>query len=307
MGKDKLIYSGHKRISIKIILYSGIIGLILTVFVIITIYPIINTLAISFNDALDAMRGGVYIWPRKWSFNNYRTVLHKDSITTGLYVSVLRTVVGTVVQLSVTALISFVLSRKNFIFSKQISMLFVLTMYVNGGLIPSFLLLRHLGFMNNFWVYIIPGMVSAFNMLVIRTYMNGLPDSLEESAMMDGAGYFKIFTRIIVPLCKPVFATIALFIAVGQWNSWFDTMLYNRMADNLTTLQYELMKLLSSVSQLSGDANTSSLTSSVTSVQVTTKSVRAAATILTCLPIVALYPFLQRYFITGLTIGGVKE
>lgn len=307
MGKDKLIYSGHKRISIKNILYSGIIGLILTVFVIITIYPIINTLAISFNDALDAMRGGVYIWPRKWSFNNYRTVLHKDSITTGLYVSVLRTVVGTVVQLSVTALISFVLSRKNFIFSKQISMLFVLTMYVNGGLIPSFLLLRHLGFMNNFWVYIIPGMVSAFNMLVIRTYMNGLPDSLEESAMMDGAGYFKIFTRIIVPLCKPVFATIALFIAVGQWNSWFDTMLYNRMADNLTTLQYELMKLLSSVSQLSGDANTSSLTSSVTSVQVTTKSVRAAATILTCLPIVALYPFLQRYFITGLTIGGVKE
>ncbi len=307
MGKDKLIYSGHKRISIKIILYSGIIGLILTIFVIITIYPIINTLAISFNDALDAMRGGVYIWPRKWSFNNYRTVLHKDSITTGLYVSVLRTVVGTVVQLSVTALISFVLSRKNFIFSKQISMLFVLTMYVNGGLIPSFLLLRHLGFMNNFWVYIIPGMVSAFNMLVIRTYMNGLPDSLEESAMMDGAGYFKIFTRIIVPLCKPVFATIALFIAVGQWNSWFDTMLYNRMADNLTTLQYELMKLLSSVSQLSGDANTSSLTSSVTSVQVTTKSVRAAATILTCLPIVALYPFLQRYFITGLTIGGVKE
>lgn len=307
MGKDKLIYSRYKRINFKNILYSGIIGLILTVFVIITIYPIINTLAISFNDALDAMRGGVYIWPRKWSFNNYRTVLNKDSITTGLYISVLRTVVGTVVQLSVTALISFVLSRKNFIFSKQISMLFVLTMYVNGGLIPSFLLLRHLGFMNNFWVYIIPGMVSAFNMLVIRTYMNGLPDSLEESAMMDGAGYFKIFTRIIVPLCKPVFATIALFIAVGQWNSWFDTMLYNRMADNLTTLQYELMKLLSSVSQLSGDANTSSLTSSVTSVQVTTKSVRAAATILTCLPIVALYPFLQRYFVTGLTIGGVKE
>jgi putative aldouronate transport system permease protein len=307
MGKDNIVYFGHKRIKLKNILYSGIIGLILAIFVIITIYPIINTLAISFNDALDAMRGGIYIWPRKWSLNNYTTVLHKDSITTGLYISVLRTVVGTVLQLSVTALISFVLSRKNFIFSKPISMLFVLTMYVNGGLIPSFLLLRNLGFMNSFWVYIIPGMVSAFNMLVIRTYMNGIPDSLEESAMMDGAGYFKIFTRIIVPLCKPVFATIALFIAVGQWNSWFDTMLYNRMADNLTTLQYELMKLLSSVSQLSGDANTSSLTSSVTSVQVTTKSVRAAATILTCLPIVALYPFLQRYFITGLTIGGVNE
>ncbi|WFR58669.1 carbohydrate ABC transporter permease [Anaerocolumna sp. AGMB13025] len=309
MGKSNTIYRNKhkKKLKFSSILYSGIIGLILTVFVIITIYPILNTLAVSFNDALDAMRGGIYIWPRKWSLNNYSTVIHKNSITTGLYISVLRTIVGTVLQLSVTALISFVLSRKNFVFSKPISMLFVLTMYVNGGLIPSFLLLRTLGFMNSFWVYIVPGMVSAFNMLVIRTYMNGLPDSLEESAMMDGAGYFKVFTKIIVPLCKPVFATVALFIAVGQWNSWFDTMLYNRMADNLTTLQYELMKLLSSVSQLSGDANTSAITSSVNSAQVTTKSVRSAATILTCLPIVALYPFLQRYFVTGLTIGGVKE
>jgi putative aldouronate transport system permease protein len=167
------------------------------------------------------------------------------------------------------------------------------------------LLNKALGFTNSFWVYIIPGLVSAFNMLVIRTYMNGLPDSLEESAMIDGAGYFTVFVKIYVPLCKPVFATIALFIAVGQWNSWFDTMLYNRMASNLTTLQYELMKLLSSVSQLSGDPNKSA--SAVTSAQVTTTSVRAAATILTCLPIVALYPFLQRYFVTGLTIGGVKE
>jgi putative aldouronate transport system permease protein len=205
-------------------------------------------------------------------------------------------------------LISFVLSRKNFIFAKPISILYVLTMYINGGLIPTFLLNKALGFSNSFWVYIIPGMVSAFNMLVIRTYMNGLPDSLEESAMIDGAGYLTIFRKIIVPLCKPVFATIALFIAVGQWNSWFDTMLYNRMAENLTTLQYELMKLLSSVSQLSGNADAARVAGAAgASQQVTTTSVRAAATILTCLPIVALYPFLQRYFVTGLTIGGIKE
>jgi putative aldouronate transport system permease protein len=179
-------------------------------------------------------------------------------------------------------------------------------MYINGGLIPTFLLNKELGFTNSFWVYIIPGLVSAFNMLVIRTYMNGLPDSLEESAMIDGAGYFTVFARIIVPLCKPVFATVALFIAVGQWNSWFDTMLYNRMAEDLTTLQYELMKLLSSVSQLSGDANSAAQTGGAAP-QVTATSIRAAATILTCLPIVALYPFLQRYFVSGLTIGGVKE
>lgn len=296
----------RKKFKTKDIIFTSVIGLILTLFVIVTIYPIINTLAISFNDAMDSLRGGIHLWPRKWTLFNYTTVLRKESIMTGLYVSVLRTVVGTVMQLSVTALISFVLSRKNFIFAKPISFLFVMTMYVNGGLIPVFLLNRSLGFTNSFWVYIIPGLVAAFNMLVIRTYMNGLPDSLEESAKIDGAGYLKIFLKIIVPLCKPVFATVALFIAVGHWNSWFDTMLYNRMAENLTTLQYELMKLLSSVSQLSGDANASAAVGAAAA-QVTTKSVRSAATILTCLPIVALYPFLQRYFVSGLTIGGVKE
>ena len=295
----------RKKFKLSDFLYSLVIGIILTIFVIVTIYPLLNTLAVSFNDALDALRGGIYLWPRKWTFQNYITVLRKESMVTGLYISVLRTVVGTVLQLSVTALIAFVISRKNFVFAKPIAFIYTLTMYVNGGLIPSFLLNKALGFTNSFWVYIIPGLVSAFNMLVIRTYMNGLPDSLEESAMIDGAGYFTVFVKIYVPLCKPVFATIALFIAVGQWNSWFDTMLYNRMASDLTTLQYELMKLLSSVSQLSGDPNKSA--SAVTSAQVTTTSVRAAATILTCLPIVALYPFLQRYFVTGLTIGGVKE
>lgn len=296
----------RKKFEMNNFIFSLVVGLILTGFVVITIYPIINTLAISFNDAMDSLRGGIYLWPRKWTLFNYTTVLNKESIMTGLYISVLRTIIGTVLQLSVTALISFVLSRKDFIFAKPISVLFVMTMYVNGGLIPVFLLNRSLGFTNSFLVYIIPGLVGAFNMLVIRTYMNGLPDSLEESAKIDGAGYLTVFIRIIVPLCKPVFATVALFIAVGQWNSWFDTMLYNRMADNLTTLQYELMKLLSSVSQLSGDANLSASTGAAAT-QVTTKSVRSAATILTCLPIIALYPFLQRYFVSGLTIGGVKE
>ncbi len=304
----RIITRKKKGFNLKNAISSGIIGLILILFVIVTIYPIINTIALSFNEALDALRGGIYLWPRRWTLNNYRTVLNKESITTGLYISVLRTVVGTVTHLATTALLAFVLSRKNYIFAKPLSFIYVLTMYVNGGLIPGFLLNRSLGFMNNFWVYIIPGMVAAFNMLVIRTYMNGLPDSLEESAKMDGAGYTTIFIRIIVPLCKPVFATVALFIAVGQWNSWFDTMLFNRLNENLTTLQYELMKLLSSVSQLSGDANVAAQTSTATgSNQVTTASIRSAATVLTCLPIVALYPFLQRYFVTGLTIGGVKE
>ena len=137
----------------------------------------------------------------------------------------------------------------------------------------------------------------------IRTYMNGISDSLEESAQLDGAGYTTIFLKIISPLCKPVYATVALFVAVGQWNSWFDAMLYNRMSANLTTLQYELMKLLSSVTNQGNSVEAMKNAAG----SVTPTSVRAAATILTMLPIICLYPFLQRYFVTGLTIGGVKE
>lgn len=272
-------------------------------FVVITLYPILNTVAISFNDGTDALRGGIYLWPRKWSLKNYATVMQKDNLITGAYITVLRTVVGTVLSLVINAILAFIISRKRFLFKKELSLFWVITMYVNGGLIPTFLLYKGLGLTNSFWVYVIPGMVSAFNMLVIRTYMNGLPDSLEESAQLDGAGYTTIFLKIISPLCKPVYATVALFVAVGQWNSWFDAMLYNRMSANLTTLQYELMKLLSSVTNQSSSAEAMKNAAGT----VTPTSIRAAATIVTILPIVCLYPFLQKYFVAGLTLGGVKE
>lgn len=272
-------------------------------FVIITLYPVLNTLAVSFNDGTDALRGGIYLWPRRWTVKNYATVLQKNNLVTGAYISVLRTIVGTLLALVANAILAFIVSRKKFLFKKQLSFFWVVTMYVNGGLIPTFLLYKGLGMTNSFSVYVIPGMISAFNMLVIRTYMNGIPDSLEESAQLDGAGYGTIFVKIISPLCKPVYATVALFVAVGQWNSWFDAMLYNRLNSNLTTLQYELMKLLSSVT----NQGTSLESMKNSSGNVTPTSVRAAATILTMLPIICLYPFLQRYFVTGMTLGGVKE
>ena len=189
-------------------------------------------------------------------------------------------------------------------FRTPITLLFIFTMYFNAGLIPNYLWLSRLGFANTFWVYVIPGMISAFNLLVIRTYIRGLPESLVESAQIDGAGYFTIFMKVILPLCKPVLATVALFIAVGQWNSWFDTMLYNGFSERYTTLQYELMKLLSSVTSQGANANDMK---NAGGSMVTPTSIRAATTIITALPIVCLYPFLQRYFISGLTIGGVKE
>lgn len=272
-------------------------------FVVVTLYPVLNTLAISFNDGTDALRGGIYLWPRKWTLKNYHTVLQKQNLKTGAYITVARTLIGTLLALVTNAWLAFTISRKRFLFKRELSLFWVVTMYVNGGLIPNFLVLKSLGMTNSFAVYIIPGMISAFNMLVLRTYMNGLPDSLEESAQLDGAGYITVFTKIISPLCKPVYATVALFVAVGQWNSWFDAMLYNRMSPEYTTLQYELMKLLSSVTNQSG--NIDSMKNAAGSV--TPTSVRAAATIITMLPIICIYPFLQRYFVTGLTLGGVKE
>lgn len=276
----------------------------LVLFVIITLYPVLNTVAISFNDGIDAVRGGIHLWPRIFTLSNYKTVLNQQNIITGAVVSVARTVLGTIFALVTNALLAYVVSRKRFLFRSQLSLFWVITMYVNGGMIPTLVLYRNLKLNNTFCVYIIPGMISAFNVLVLRTYMEGLPSALEESAMIDGANDFTIFTRIISPLCKPVYATVALFVAVGHWNSWFDAMLYNRMNAEYTTLQYELMKLLSSVMQQSGSATTGGNTAAAA---VTPVTVRAAATVVTMLPIILLYPFLQRYFVSGMTIGSVKE
>lgn len=290
------------KVGDKIFVVCNIIFMVL--FCVITLYPVLNTVAISFNDGTDAVRGGIHLLPRMFTFKNYEIVLGKQNIITAAIVTVARTIIGTVLALFTNALLAFIVSRKKFLFKSQLSLFWVLTMYINGGLIPVLLLYKNMNLTGTFWVYVIPGMISAFNMLVIRTYMQGISDSLEESAQLDGAGYFTIFIKIISPLCMPVYATVALFVAVYQWNSWFDAMLYNRMNTKYTTLQYELMKLLSSVTQQGGNANPGDTANAST---VTPVTVRAAATVATMLPIIMLYPFLQRYFVTGLTIGGVKE
>lgn len=303
MQSNVAVVNKRKKISTPDKIFYFVNGLFMLFFVVITLYPVINTLAISLNDGTDALKGGIYLWPRRFTWKNYITVLQKDNLITGAYISVARTVIGTLLALLANAILAFVVSRKRFIFKKQLSLFWVVTMYVNGGMIPVFLLFKNIHLTNSFWVYVIPGMISAFNMLVIRTFMNGIPDSLEESAQLDGAGYTTIFLKIISPLCKPVYATVALFVAVGQWNSWFDAMLYNRMSPQYTTLQYELMKLLSSVTSQGQTAEAMKNAAGT----VTPVSVRAAATIITMLPIICIYPFLQRYFVAGMTLGGVKE
>ena len=289
----------RRKRSTKDIVFDTIIAIFLIIFVIITLYPIINT----FNDGIDSVRGGIHLWPRIFTLQNYKTVFANQNLGQAAFISVARTLIGTVLSVFLTAMLAYVLSRKEFMYKKQLSFIYVLTMYVSGGMIPTYILIKELHLLNNFWVYIIPGLISAFNMIVIRTFINGIPYSLIESAKIDGAGDFRIFIQIILPLCKPVLATVALFVAVGQWNSWFDSMLYCSADNSLTTLQYELMKLLSSTTTQGASAEVMKNAGSI----VTPTSIRAAITIVTAVPIICLYPFLQRYFVSGLTIGGVKE
>ena len=180
-------------------------------------------------------------------------------------------------------------------------------MYFSAGLIPNYMLIKNLNMINTFSVYWVPNIISAFNLIVIRTYIKSIPESFIESAKIDGASEFRIFMQIILPLSVPTLATIGLFVAVGSWNSWFDTLLYCSAKQSLSTLQYELQKLLASAmsagnSQGGANAAAQSGMGNVT----TPQSIRAAITIVTAVPILLVYPFLQRFFVSGITLGGVK-
>ncbi|ANA79530.1 binding-protein-dependent transport systems inner membrane component [Paenibacillus vortex V453] len=273
---------------------------------IVTLYPFLNVLAISLNDSVDTVRGGIYIWPREFTLENYVQIFKYEGLITGSKITILRTLAGTFLGLLSGTMLGYVLSRMDFQGRKFMSTFLALTMYFSGGMIPVFILIRDLNMMNSFLVYIIPGMVSAFNVFVIRSFIDSLPYSLQESAKLDGASDFTIYYRIILPLCKPVLATIALFLAVGQWNSWLDTYLYNGNAPHLTTLQFELMKVLQSTQgQTSGMMSGQNMAEIVK--QVSPESIKMAITIVVTVPILLVYPFLQRYFVKGMTLGAVKS
>ena len=276
----------------------------------ITLYPFWNTIVISFNDAMDSMRGGVSFWPRHFSMFNYEVIFQTGAIPRAFFVSVARTIINMVTSVFFTAMLAFVLSRQEFVMRKPFTFIIVLSMYVNAGLIPTYFLNIRLGMFQSFWVYVIPGIINAFNFVVMRTYMKSIPESIIESARIDGYGDFYIFLRIVLPLCLPVLATIGLFVAVGSWNSWFDTMIYNSGDVRLHTLQYKLMEYLQS-SQSQGrsatDAGAIAAAAAGGSSMVTPMSIRAAVTVIAALPILLVYPFMQRYFVVGLNVGGVKE
>lgn len=292
--------------------HNGIIGDRLLVFfmiliVVVTLYPFLNVLAKSLNDPLDTVKGGITIYPRVPTVKNYLDLFAEGSnLPQAFKISIARTLIGSLLGVLCCAMFAYPLSRHDFIFRKQFLTMLVITMYVSGGLIPSYLLIRNLKLMNNFLVYIIPGLINAYNVILIRSFMLNLPKSLQEAARIDGANDVAIFFRIILPLCMPVLATVMLFIAVGQWNDWYTTYIYmtGKNKTILSTLQFELMKVLDSVNT-SGQVDIHS--EGLKLAKRSPEAIKMAITVVCTVPILMVYPFIQRYFVTGITLGSVKE
>lgn len=270
----------------------------------VTLYPFLNTIVVSLNDGIDTARGGLTLWPRKFTLANYQAVFADSRIPRSFCISVARTVIGAALAVVVTSLFAYPLSRPYF-HGRQIYMtLALITMYFSGGLIPQYLLYLKLGLVNSFWVYILPGMLNVYQMLIVRTYFLGIPKEVEESAFVDGAKHLRIFFQIMLPLSMPVIAVIILYNAVSQWNSWFDAYIYIRNR-NLLPLQSILIEIVN-VNKMSELEEMASAEIGMAAQQLTTRSVTAAVMIVTCLPIICVYPFLQKYFVKGVMIGSVK-
>lgn len=287
--------------------FDSFVTLSMIFMLVITLYPFLNILAISFNDSVDSVKGSIYLWPRIPTLQNYLEIFKYANIPNAFMISVLRTTIGTLFSIIATSMCAFVLSRRDFVLHKFISVLFILMLYVSGGLIPEFLVLKGVGLLNNFWIYIVPSLISAFNVIVFRSFIDQLPSSLYECAQIDGANDFTIFIRIIIPLCVPVMATISLFVAVGQWNSWIDTFLYCSSREDLFTLQYEMIKILQNANQAQspGKGLLNEYQSGAQNM-VSPQSIQMAITIVATVPILVVYPFIQKYFVSGMTLGAVK-
>lgn len=271
--------------------------------VVVTVYPFWNIFIISINDATDAIRGGLYFLPRKLSISSYAEILGRSTFLASIKVSVARTLIGTPIAVLVTAMLAYPLSRKDLVGRKFWNLLFVFTMYFGGGLVPYYMVLKGIHMLNTFWVFIFPMMMSVYNMILIRSYIESMPDSLFEAAKIDGANDLVVFVKMVIPLSKPILMTVALFVAINQWNSWFDAYLYTS-DQALKPMQSILVEILNQYQ--TGASTSQAMSNAKAGVTVTPDSIRMAATMVATLPIIMVYPFVQKYFVKGIMLGAVK-
>ncbi len=276
----------------------------MTVVFFITAYPFYLTVVLSLNDGIDASMGGIYLWPRTFTFSNYMQFLTDSKWILAILVSVSKTLIGTSLCVFFTCLVAYGMSFPNLLFKRFYNTFLLVCMYFSGGLIPYYLTLRGLGMLNTFTVYVIPPMFSIYYCILAISFFRELPAELHESAMLDGANELTIYLRIILPLTKPLLATLALFAAVSQWNAWSDTAFYVTSNKNLRSLAFLMRDVI-----MKNQVDTSSAAALMQSSKyrtVTSQSVQMAAMVIAVLPIIMVYPFLQKYFVKGIMLGAVK-
>ena len=277
---------------------------LLTLIAIITLYPFYYILILSFNEGNDAVLGGIYLFPRAFTLENYKEFFTNSSWLKALWITFFRTLTGTVIGVLFTCMVSYAFSRTDLIGQKLYIKFVVFAMYFSGGIIPFYILLKGLGLINTFQVYIIPGALNLFFVLVGISFFQSVPSELIESSYLDGASELKTFLKIVIPVSMPLIATMTLFIAVNHWNSWIDSAYYVQNND-LRTLAYKMREVINqSMTPTTTDATTLQYASSHS--KTTTTSLQMAAMIVSVAPILCVYPFLQKYFTQGMMLGAVK-
>ncbi|MFW5435316.1 carbohydrate ABC transporter permease [Paenibacillus apiarius] len=289
-----------RRFPKRISLFPCVNALILTIVVVVTLYPFIYMAVISVSGDIYVMRGEVFLWPKGFNLKMYSLVLGDLSILQAYLNTIIYTVLGTVIALAITSAGAYALSRSDMVFNKGFTLMVIFTLFFSGGMIPSFLVVKELGIIDTVWAMVLPGAVSTWNLIIMRTFFANIPKELEESGKMDGLNDLGLFFRIAVPLSKASFATIGLFYAVSLWNNFYFPLLYLR-DPGLFPLQVLLRNLVLAGQVMSGD-----VTQIGGDQLIVEESLKYATIMVSTLPILLVYPFLQKYFVKGALIGAVK-
>lgn len=297
----KLRHYTPARILGNVVVY----GFLLFLFII-TFFPFWHIFVLSLNDAADPTYGRFMFWPSSFSLESYKTVLQDAEILNSLGVTLSRTLIGVPITLACVSMLAYALSKRELVGWRGINLFFVFTMYFSGGLIPTYMVIRSLNLIDNFWVFIFPGMVNIFWVILVRTYMEGLPKEMEEAAQMEGANDIQIFLRIVLPVCIPVLATVTLFSAISHWNAWYDSYIYT-YEPALKTLPAVLVKILNQFQTNDMLSAAQQLANEQRKMPVSSESIRMTVTMVATLPIIIVYPLLQKYFLKGMLIGAVKS
>jgi binding-protein-dependent transport system inner membrane component len=267
----------------------------LTLFGVVTIYPFYYVVIGAFSNGQTYMSGGVFFAVRGFTLDNFKAIIGDSTLWTAFRNSALRTAAGVASGLLFTSLVAYAMGSPHLRCKALYQNLYIFTMFFSGGTIPFYLLIRVLGLYNSFWVYIVPALFSVYNMIVISNFFRGIPDGLREAAEIEGAGEITIWWTIYMPLSKAVLATVGLWLAVNHWNSYMGTMLYTDADSSTITLQYYLKQIINSAASISGDYET-----------VTTKTVAYAAIVIATIPILCVYPTVQKHFTKGVLVGSLK-